>query len=69
MNKMNITRIDVVVAVSNSFGVDEIKIKKLLDKEYPKAFFPIITIKEYQYFLHKYIDEFISNIDITKERK
>lgn len=58
MNRMNLTRMDVIVAVSKCFDLDKSKVEKELNKQYPKAFHFIITMKEYQEFVNKIKKEY-----------
>lgn len=55
--KVNLTRMDVVVSVSNRFGQTQDKIKRSLDNYFPKAFFPFISMKEYNEFVMKFARE------------
>jgi hypothetical protein len=57
MNKNNLTRGDVIVAVSNSFSVNKEQVKQSLDRLFPRLFFPLITMAEYREFLVKFKSE------------
>ncbi len=53
-NSILINRADVISAVANCFGISNGDVKIVLEKEYPKAFFPTLTLKEYQSIVKKY---------------
>ncbi len=58
MINKNLTRLEVIRALSNSFQVDEKEVRKSLEKYFPKNFFPLISMKEYKEFLAKFKSEF-----------
>lgn len=57
MNKTNLTRGDVIVAVSNSFSVNKEQVKQSLDQLFPRLFFPLISMAEYRKFVIKFSRE------------
>lgn len=58
IERVNLTRNGVVSSISKCFNVLETVVKELLDREYPKAFFPFITQREYTEFVRKYRAKF-----------
>lgn len=61
--KVNLTRGDVIKAVSVSFGIDKETVERLLNRDYPTAFFPVISMQEYQLFLENHKNKFIIALD------
>lgn len=55
--KTNLTRMDVIISVSNRFNVSQNTVKKSLDAYFPKGFFPFISMREYNEFVMKFIKE------------
>jgi len=53
-----LTRNGVVNSIANCFSIFPETVRSYLDKEYPKAFFPFITQKEYTEFVKKYRAKF-----------
>ncbi len=56
MITVNLTRGDVLKALLNSTSLDEEKIKNFMDREYPRLFFPLLRLNEFQNLKRKVLN-------------